>query len=155
MISNATPLICLAKINQLEILKKLFTFIIVPESVKKEILVKGKAGYFAISKAIEENWIKIVDPKENIDLGLGDGENSAINLAKEMKDKLIIDDAYAIKVAQAFNIEIIRTTTAIFMAVKKNIITKKQAISFINKLIDVGYYISPGYYSALLSELSS
>ncbi len=155
MISNATPLICLSKINQLEILKKLFTFIIVPESVKEEVLVRDKPGYFIINKAIEEDWIKIINPKEDIDLGLGKGENSAINLAKERKDKLIIDDAFAIKVAQAFNIEIIRTTTIIFMAVKKNIITKKQAIFFINKLIDIGYYISPNYYSTLLSELSS
>ncbi len=155
MISNATPIICLAKINQLEILKKLFTLIIIPEFVKEEVLVRDKPGYFIISRAIEEGWIKAVNPKEDIDLGLGKGENSAVNLAKEREDKLIIDDAFAIKVAQAFNIEIIRTTTIIFMAVKKNIITKKQAISFINKLIEIGYYISPIYYSALLSELSS
>ena len=155
MISNATPLICLSKINQLEILKRLFTFIIVPESVKNEILVEDKPGYFIISKALEEGWIKVINPKEDVNLGLGKGENSAINLARERKDKLIIDDAFAIKVAQAFNIEIIRTTTIIFMAVKKNIITKKQAISFINKLVDIGYYISPNYYSVLLSELSS
>ena len=155
MISNATPLICLSKINQLEILKKLFTFITVPESVKNEILVEDKPGYFIISKALEEGWIKVINPKEDVNLGLGKGENSAINLARERKDKLIIDDAFAIKVAQAFNIEIIRTTTIIFMAIKKNIITKKQAISFINKLVDIGYYISPNYYSVLLSELSS
>ncbi|MEK6826736.1 MAG: hypothetical protein AABX90_03840 [Nanoarchaeota archaeon] len=155
MISNATPIICLSKINQLEILKKLFTFITVPESVKNEILVEDKPGYFIISKALAEGWIKVINPKEDVNLGLGKGENSAINLARERKDKLIIDDAFAIKVAQAFNIEIIRTTTIIFMAIKKNIITKKQAISFINKLVDIGYYISPNYYSVLLSELSS
>ena len=155
MISNATPLICLAKINQLEILKKLFDCVIIPQSVKEEVLIKNKPGYFVITVAINEKWIKAINPKDDIDLGLGKGENSAINLAKERKDKLIIDDAFAIKVAQAFNIDIIRTTTIIFMAAKKNIITKKQAISFINKLIDIGYYISPNYYSVLLSELSS
>jgi len=154
MISNATPLICLAKINKLVLLKKLFRSIIIPESVKDEILIDDKPGYFAINEAIKEKWIKIVNPKNDPDLGLGKGENSAINLAKERKDKLIIDDAFAIKVAKAFNIDVIRTTTIIFKAIEKDIISKKQAISLINKLIEIGYYISPRYYSIILEKVS-
>ena len=155
MICNATPLICLAKINQLELLKKLFGYIIIPQSVKEEVLIEDKPGYFIINDAIKKSWIKVDEPKEEINLGLGKGETSAINLAKERKDKLIIDDAAAIKSAKIFNIHIIRSTTVIFMAVEKKIINKKQAISLINKLLEIGYYISPRYYSAILTRLSS
>jgi len=41
MISNATPLICLAKINQLEILKKLFNKIFITDVIKKGLLFRG------------------------------------------------------------------------------------------------------------------
>ena len=76
-------------------------------------------------------------------------------IAKEKKDKLIIDDYLAIKVAKEFNIDIVRTTGLILMAFRKNVVNKKEAIATINKIIENGYYISPKYYAALLSKLSS
>ena len=155
MICNATPLILLAKINHLGLLKNLFSSVTIPHSVKEEVLIKHKPGYFVINEAIKTGWIKIANPKKDINLGLGKGENSAINLAKERKEKLIIDDAFAIKVAQALGIDTIRTTTVIFIAVDKKIINKKKAISIINNLIDNGYYISPAHYSSILTKLSS
>ena len=155
MISNASPLIFLSKINQISLLKKLFTSILISKEVKDEIFVESKPETIDIANAIKQGWIKVVEVKDNIPIGIEGGESSVINLAKERKDKLIIDDSIAIKVAKAFDIETIRTTTIIFMAVEKDIINKKQAISLINKLIDIGYYISPTYYSAILTKLSS
>jgi len=153
LISNATAIICLSKINRLDLLKKVFNFVIIPSSVKKEVLVIGKEGYLSISNAINKGWIKVVEPKKIVDFGLGSGENAAINLARERKDSIILDDAYAIKAAKVFNINIIRTTTIIFIAVKKRIITKDQAITIIDQLIDIGYYISTREYSSILAKL--
>ena len=155
MISNASPLIFLSRINQISLLKKLFVTILITTEVKDEIFVESKPGTIDVSNAIKQGWVKIVEVKESIPLGIEGGESSSINLAIERKDKLIIDDAIGIKVAKAFDIETIRTTTVIFMALKKKIISKKQAVSIINKLIDIGYYISPRYYSAILTKLSS
>ena len=153
MISNSTPIICLAKLNKLEILKNLFNKIIIPEDVKEEVVIAGKPGYETISRAIEDGWIKIENPKENLDLGLGKGENSAINLAKEKREKIIIDDAFAIKAVKSLNIEYLRTTTIILLALKKKIIDKKQAKEMIQRLVEDGYYISPGIFSKLLSGI--
>ena len=126
----------------------------VPEAVKEELLVEGKAGQTVIAEAINAGWIRIANPKKNTDLGLGKGENSAINLAKETGDKLIIDDAIAIKAAKTLNVEVIRTTTIIVMAVEKRILRRKQAISVIGNLISAGYYISPKYVTAILTRLN-
>src|SRR3989344_7561623 len=104
MICNASPLIFLAKINQLFLLKKLFGRIYIPLSVKEEILIKDKPGFIAIERAIEECWIEIKGQKNKIELGLGKGEQDAINMAIEMKKQLIIDDAMGIKVARSFNV---------------------------------------------------
>ncbi|MBI2660609.1 hypothetical protein HYX07_05595 [Candidatus Woesearchaeota archaeon] len=153
MISNATALICLSKINKLDLLKKTYSPIIIPSSVKAEVLVEGKEGYSSICNAIKGGWIKVIDPKRGIDLGLGAGENQAISLAIEKNDGIILDDAFAIKAAKAFNVPIVRTTTVIFTALRKKVINKAQALETLNKLIDEGYYISTRDYAALMSKL--
>jgi len=154
MISNSSPIIFLAKINSLNTLKNLFNKIIIPTEVKEEVLIEGKIDSRIIFQAIEDGWIKIDSPKNNLDLKLGKGENAAINLAKEKNDYLIIDDAKGIKAANAFNIKTLRTTTVILMALKKKLLNKKEAVDLINKLIDAGYYISPQYYSILITKLT-
>ena len=153
MISNATALICLSKINKLDLLKKVYSLILIPSTVKAEVLIEGKEGYSSINNAIKTGWIKVIDPKKSIDLGLGAGESQAISLAIERKDSIILDDAFAIKAAKAFNIPVVRTTTVIFTAYRKKIITKAQVLEMLNKLIENGYYISTRDYAVLMSKL--
>ncbi len=106
-----------------------------------------------ILNAIDEGWIKVVKPKSKMKHGVGPGENDAINLAKERKDSIILDDSFAIKVAKSFDISFIRTTTLLFMAVSKGIFNRDDAVSLLNKLVEIGYYISPREYSILLTRL--
>ena len=153
MISDSTALICLSKINKLNLLKDIYSFVLIPSAVKNEILLEGRGGYSRINEAVKGGWIKVVDPKKSTDLGLGAGENQAINLAKERKDSIILDDGLAIKAAQAFEIPIIRTTTVVFTALKKRIINKAQALAILNQLIENGYYISTRDYAVLMSKL--
>lgn len=150
MITNSSPLICLSKINQLDLLKKLFQKITITEEVKKEVLMFEKSGYKEVERAIEEKWIVIENQKNNIDFKLGMGESSVINLARERKDSLIIDDSKGIQIASSFNISILRTTDIIVIALKKDFINKKQAISFINRIINDGYYISSHHYTKIM-----
>ena len=52
-VSNAGPLIHLAKIGRLSLLKEIFNEIIIPRTVKVEVVDKGKEKG-ALSEAIEE-----------------------------------------------------------------------------------------------------
>ena len=156
MISDATALICLSRINKLDILKRVYSAVIIPPAVKNEVLLEEKEGYSIIKSALESGWIKVVEPRKILALGLGAGENQAISLAKERKDNLILDDALAIKAANALDIPIVRTTSVVFTALNKkiiSIISKKQALSLLNQLIENGYYISIKNYAVLISEL--
>lgn len=155
MISNSSPLIFLSKINQLSLLKKLFENIIISKEVKDEVLIKDKIDSIYTDNAIKEGWIRVVESGNVIPLGIKGAEASVINLAIERKDKLIVDDAVAMKIASAFGVKTIRTTTIVLMAIKKKFIAKKQAISLINNLIESGYYISPSHYALILEKLSS
>lgn len=154
MISNATPLIFLSKIDQLDLLRKLFRKVIIPEAVKEEILIEDKPGAEKIQKGLNSGWIMVINPKALLPLNLGKCETAAISLAKERKDTLCLDDARAIKAAKVYNIPIIRTTTIIVIAVQKKVITFTQAQQLLNNLIQADYYIKPAEYALLFSKLT-
>jgi|TARA_B100001971_G_C18186116_1_gene535725 predicted nucleic acid-binding protein len=126
MISNATPLICLSKMNQLNLLKELFKKITITTTVRDEVLVKDKEGYTLIEQAILGGWIKIQDPKNEINFEIDKGENTSINLARELKDKLILDDSRGIRIAKSLNITYMRTISIILLALQKKLLNKKQ-----------------------------
>jgi predicted nucleic acid-binding protein len=153
LISNSTALICLSKINKLDLLRKVYSIVNIPSAVKSEVLIEGKEGYISIHNAIKSGWIEVTDPKKNTNLGLGAGENQAINLALEKKDTIIIDDAFAIKAAKALNVPFVRTSGVIFTALNNEIINKIHTLTILNQLIDIGYYISTREYTTLISKL--
>ncbi len=155
MIANSTPLICLAKIGHLLLLKMLLGSVTVTGAVKDEVLVEGKPGYSSINDAISEGWIRVANPKQMVELGLGKGENSSLSLAKEGNDKLLIDDASAIRAAKAMGIDFLRTTTVLIMAVERKVMTKKRAVTLIGQLVKAGYYISPRYLMEILAKLTA
>ncbi len=154
MISNSTPIICLSKLNRLDLLNKVYGKITIPPSVKREVLIKGKPGYYQIQNALEKKWLLVEKPRSKKGFGLHEGENQAINLALEKKQPLLLDDYAATVTAKALGIKTERTTTVIFRALSKKTISKEQAITMLNKLVENGYYIAPPEYTALLTKLS-
>ena len=104
LVSNTGPIIALSSIDHLEILKKIFEEVIVPEPVHHEIMQGGKdfAGLGFYRKA---TWIKVeslADPIEPL-LGtlLDKGEASVIHLAREKgADFVLIDERKARKIAR-------------------------------------------------------
>lgn len=153
MISDTSPIIFFAKLKSVSLLKKLYGQITITLEVKEELLTEGKSEVEIIKSALEEKTLIVKEPHRLLNIGLGKGENSAISLAYEIKGTLLIDDLRATKVAASFNINTIRTTTAIFSAVKKKLITKPEALRMINQLIEENYYIAPKYYKDILDKL--
>ena len=155
MICDSSSLIFLAKIGKLELLKELFKEVIITSAIEEEILIEDKEGYNAIKKAREEKWIVVETPKNNMDFGLGKGETSAINLAKEKHERLIIDDLRAIKIAKSLGIDFMRTTDVLLIGLKKGLLTKKETIKLFNDLIKNKYYISPRVYIEIIKRIEN
>ena len=59
VVSNTTPIISLASINRIDILKKLFTNIYIPKAVYEEIKSKDAFGY----NEIDDNFFIVKDIK--------------------------------------------------------------------------------------------
>ena len=153
MISNSSPLICLSKVGRLALLKELYGEVHIPTAVRDEVLVDGKEDCVAIKKALQEGWLKVVEPKTFRDYGIGPGENQALQLAFEKKDTIVLDDARAIRIARIMGVRHIRTTSVILQAVTSRKLSRDEAVDVLNNMIGIGYYIAPKYYSRLLTRL--
>ena len=96
VVSNSTILIGLAKIGKLDLLRKIFSKVYIPEEVFKEVAERGKKkpGSQVISKA---GWIEIKPINEKTQVNflmafLEKGEAEVLALAKEINTDLILLD---------------------------------------------------------------
>lgn len=144
-ISNAGPIIHLTRIGKLLILKELFGKIAIPESVKIEIIEKGKKlgkpDALLIEKEIKK-WIEILkDPEIKEDIseksGIHSGELATILIASELNLPLLMDDAPARSVAEAMGVEVVGSIGILIKATQKKLLTKSQALSSLERLTEV------------------
>lgn len=146
IISNASPLIGLAGIEQLHILKKLWSEIVIPEAVYREVVIdgKGKPGASTIEEACKE-WIKVVPVKNRAEVEvlqtvLDEGEAEAITLGQEIKAELLmLDNKEPRNFARTVTLKVIGTIGVIRLAWTKGLI--KEPIHEINKLCFNGFWI--------------
>jgi len=123
VVSNSGPLIALAKIGKLYILKELFGEIIILKAVWNEVIVKGKGkpGAEDVEKA---EWIKVREVKDwlSVEVLKGEieiGEAEAIVLAKELNaDLLIMDEKIPRIIAESIGLKVIGSLAILYIAKK-------------------------------------
>lgn len=129
VIINSSPLIHLTRLGKIQYLFNLFKIVTIPKAVFDEVVVKGKitnyAEAFTIESFIKEEKI-IVSKLDAFDESyyppLGKGELEALELAKQKKELLLIDEKKARNLAQILQIEHQTTIATIFeLLISKNI----------------------------------
>ncbi len=153
-VSNSSVIIALTKICRLDLLKKLFGKILVPETVWKEITVEGKLGR---EKIMEASFI-LVEKVRNMRLialleeFVDTGEAEAIVLALERNaDLLLVDDRDARNIAKKLGLQVMGTLGVIALAKYKGLILRAKPI--IDKLVESGFWISKRILGEFLKEL--
>jgi predicted nucleic acid-binding protein len=142
-VSNAGPLIHLAKIGRLNLLREIFNEIIIPKTVKIEVIDKGKERGKPDAFLIEAvNWIKVADDPADADqlaerVGVHPGEACAILLAKSLKVPVLLDDSDARKFALGLGLEVVGSVGIIVRAVKLRLISKEDGLEDLGKLANV------------------
>ena len=121
VVSNSTPLIHLAKIDKLDLLKEFFGEVFIPEAVYRECVLEGKGS--EDSEPIEKaDWIKVVRIKDetlkkSLMLELDEGESEAIVLALEVNSELLlIDDYDGREIARALGLKVTGTIGVLLKA---------------------------------------
>ncbi len=145
VVANTTPLIALSHVGQLELLKRLYEEIIIPEAVYKELSAKTES---VCKKAVDRSsdWIRVEKienqmAKAMYKTQLHDGEVEVMILSKEIgADVVIIDDANAKKHAKYLGLPVTGTLGVLIKAKQKGYVSELKPVLY--QMAQNGIYIS-------------
>ena len=152
VVANTTPLISLASIGKLEILKDIFGEIIIADAVYNEIKAKQGYGY----SEIDTDYIKVqsingIAYRDFLLSQLDLGETETIILAKEIDANfVIIDENIAYKIASSSELNVVRTLSILLRAKEKGLIPALRPL--LDEMILKGRWYSPRVYKTILEQ---
>ena len=156
VVSDATPIISLAKIGMLDILSKFYNEVVLPEAVFDEVCsnpvftdeaesVKN-SEFIRVEAVSNEQSVKILRAA-----GLDLGESEAIVLADSLSDSLLLmDERKGRQIAQSMGIRIIGTLGILLHAKKLGLIDKIKPL--LDMLIDANIRISENLYNSIIKQ---
>jgi predicted nucleic acid-binding protein len=147
VVSDAGPLIHLAQINKLYLLKKLFKKVIIPPNVKREAVDEGvKLGHAdaqIIGKAIEEGSIIVEDSPKRLASAskrLAEDENiprtdaETLLFAREKKAEVLVDEKAISNLARMFGLKTWNIWTVLLESLSKGFIEVSEIDAAIKEL---------------------
>ena len=160
VVSDTTPIIALMKIEQLDLLEKLFKRVKIPVAVYQELttnqkfkqeaeMIKNKT-FIDIARVEDIKSVSILQRAT----GLDKGESEAIVLAEEIKaDLLLIDERKGRLVAKQMGNQITGTLGVIINAYEENLITSEISLQCFELLKNAGIRISDSLHSSLIDKI--
>lgn len=136
VISNTSPILNLAIIGQLDLLREQFGEITIPSVVLKELQIdQDRLGSPAIQNALRAGWIKVEQVQNNalvqaLENDLDAGESQAIALAlQQSTDFILLDERDARKSAKSFDLTVVGVLGVLLKARRAERLTSlRQAI---------------------------
>lgn len=158
VVSNATPLIYLAKAGRIGLLKRVFGQVLIPEEVKVEVVERGKLlgekDAYTVERAIGEGWLKVlsVDAAE-MPIKLDRGESATLSLAKKLGLKVVLlDEVLARSAARLLDLTPRGTVFVLLKALESKEIDLDEFLEVLNKLITVGFRLKEEVYLEAVKE---
>lgn len=146
VICNSGPLIALAGIGQLDLLRRLFGAVMVPDAVLREVTEAG-VGRIGAQEVAALSWLTpcVVEPPPDALLcdELGAGEAEVITLAlRTGAREVLLDERRARRIAEVAYKLPVRGTAGLLVAAKR-----AQLIPLVRPLLEAmrhnGYYLAP------------
>ncbi|HRJ52288.1 MAG TPA: DUF3368 domain-containing protein [Candidatus Thiothrix moscowensis] len=158
VIADAGPLIALARIGHIHLLREIFGGVVVTEIVQQEVLSGGGfADSVPVGDAIKAGWLQV----KHLSIGTADaglgwldlGERSSILLALEYQQngqtsRLVIDEAKGRAAAKSLSLELIGSAGVLATAKRLGLI--QQAYPLLAELRASGYYLSQTVFDSAL-----
>jgi predicted nucleic acid-binding protein len=156
VVSNTSPLINLAWIGQLALLRELYGVIHIPEAVWHEIVIQG-AGQAGAKEVSSADWIKVCAAENKhlvlaLHQELDAGEAEAIALALEQKaDLLLMDERLGRETARYLGLNYTGLIGVLIEAKHKGLIGSIK--EYLDKLRTMaGFHISQPLYLKVLQD---
>ena len=145
VVSNASPLIALAQIGQLDLLHHLFGQIIVPPAVVIEV---------APSLPDLPRWVQQGDLSQPIgarilSASLGAGESAAISMALEQSaDRLLIDERAGRRLAEVLGLRVTGTLGILILSKRRGYV--QEVKSLLDALLGHDFRVSEELYELVV-----
>lgn len=162
VIADAGPLIALARIESLHLLRQLFGRVCITTTVCDEILPTNAAFADAdlLARALAQGWIDVVEVPQSdgrpLNPGVDAGEASSIHLANHWRKAgdavlLVMDDRAGRLEAKSHGLALIGSAAVIGLAKKEGLVNAARPL--LEQLVASGYFIGPSIVSAVLADL--
>jgi len=155
VVSNSSPLIALATIGQLALLKSLFEQVAIPEAVFEEVVIQGQ-GEPGSQEVAEAEWIHTVPVKDQLAVNLlqeslGRGESEAIVLGQELGARyVLLDDELARRKADLIGLPLAGTLAVLLMAKQAGLMPTVGSV--LADLRQTEFRMSERVYTAVLAR---
>jgi len=145
VVADASVLIALSNIGQLDLLEPLVGEVVIPPEVAREV---------APGVALPP-WVRTRALERPLDLRVGEaalhrGESEAVSLALELgAERLILDDLPARKLAKKLGLSIVGTSGLVFLAKRKGLIPAVRPV--LDALRAKGFRLRQDVYEEILN----
>lgn len=143
VVSNSSVLISLASIGRLQILRKVFKEIYIPQAVWNEVVTEGR-GRPAADNVRNSDWIIVKESKNKefisaLNESLDKGEAEAVALTLELQgDFILLDEKDARIISDKYKIKPLGTVGILILAKNEKLIPSLK--SELDKLINEGNF---------------
>ncbi|CEP67109.1 Protein of unknown function DUF3368 [Moorella glycerini] len=161
VIADTSMLIALSHLRQLDLVKKLWSKVFIPETVYEEVLQggSGATGVQEVENAVKAGWLIVHKVQSNREVAflttvLGPGEAEVLVLGNELNaDLLLIDEKKARRIAIQAGFEVLGVLGVINLAVSKNLIDRKEVPAIVDTLKNKGFRLGEGLVERFLKSL--
>jgi len=165
IVSNATPIIYLAKIGRLHLLERLYENVIIPKTLQVQLISNDYPEISVIKEAFRRGWLDVKELDEEalhflnrhlVDVaGIHEGEREAIAIAYTKHLPLIIDENERTgrRVAKVWGIEVKGTLRVVIEAYERGIIAYHEAKEAFTQLLAQNFRVSAEIYETALNIL--
>ena len=148
VVADTSPLIALARIGELDLLRRLYGRVALPPAVQAELAIgSDRPGARALEAALAAGWLSVQPvsdraPGPDLSLLLGPGEAEAIVLAEERQARLLlIDDLRGRRIARRRGIPVAGVAGVLLAAKSRGEIAAVGPI--LRRLSKAGYRLAP------------
>ena len=157
IVADTGPLIALARVGRLDLLRRLYRQVVIPPAVHGELAIgSGRPGATALAAALAAGWISAqpaADHRAVLELGqdLDLGEAEAIALAEQLEARfLLIDEAAGRRIARRRGVPVTGVAGVLLSAKASGAVAAVGPI--IEELSNAGYRLSSRLVSAVLQR---
>jgi len=150
ILADTSPLVFLAKLGHLSLLRDLFGEVRVPEAVWQEVLSGSPEGHpevRVLEEAVQEGWIRVekgpaVPAPGTLSRRLSAAEVQVLALARRRTVRVVLlDDALARRAAIGFGLRPVGTLGVLLRGVEQDLLTAGEAQACLERLPALGFRV--------------